>query len=173
MALVDHIVVLAHLGPQVISGPPTAAYEDVLRLLEVPEEAIQALPLAHRQQRVGIAGEPAVTHSALDIRATNLAVFGINGERRGIAQEVDWPCGCRTRLHPHHDGVPDAWAAHVAGLEGIDPDHLLKHMVADIEARWRPDATPRVHCRCGEHFTAAGHLPDDALAAWERHVRAA
>ncbi len=159
MALVDHVIVLSHLQPQVISGPPIQTWEDTLRKLEMPEHIISALPPGARQQPVGAAGEPKVSHSALDLRPSGLVV------------EVDWPCGCGAGLHGHHDFVLSAWAQHVAEAEGIDADHLEAHAVAEIEARWRPDATPRVHCRCGVHFTAAGHMPDEALAAWERHVR--
>ncbi len=160
MALVDHVIVLSHLQPQVMYAPPTQTWEETLRKLGMEEHIIAALPPSARQQPVGAAGEAKVSHSALDIRPS------------GIRVEVDWPCGCGAPLHGHHDFALSAWARHVAQIENIDPDHLEAHAVQEIEARWRPDATPRVHCRCGEHFTARGHLPDDALAAWEQHARA-
>lgn len=159
MALADHVIVLSHLQPQVITGPPTISYEQHLRGLGMPDESISLLRPDDLQARVGIAGEAVVTHKALEIR------------KGGIAVEVAWPCGCGVGLHVHHDFVVGAWAKHVAALEGIDADHLETHVITEIEALWRPDATPRVHCRCGDHFTAAGQLPEDALAAWERHVR--
>src|SRR5215469_14639085 len=161
MALVDHLVVLSHLQPQVVTGPPTISYEEHLRTLGMPAESIALLRPDDLAARVGIAGEAVVTHRALELRPNGLAV------------EVAWACGCGVGLHVHHELALGAWAKHAAAEEGVDADHLERHAVTEIEARWRPDATPRVHCRCGEHFTAAGHLPDDALAAWERHVRAA
>ncbi len=157
MALTDHVLVLAHLGPQVISGPPTQSYEDALRLLGVPDVAIMALPEAHRQQRVGAAGEATATPSALSFTPT------------GIVTEVDWPCGCGKGLQAHHEFVLQAWAKHVAKAETIDADHLLKHAVRNIDGSWRPDGKPRVECLCGERFQSDDWFPD--LAAWEKHVR--
>lgn len=158
MALTDHVVVLAHLQPQVISAPPVISWEDTLRKLGMPEATIAALPPSARAQPVGTAGEAVVSASALDIRPG------------GIVTEVDWPCGCGARLHGHHDFVLGAWAKHVAAVEGIDADHLERHAVQEIDGRWRPDGNPRVCCRCGEHFESASLIPD--LAAWEAHVRA-
>lgn len=159
MALVDHVLVLDHVQPQVIAAPPTQAYEDVLRRLGVPEEAIRALPPAHLQQRVGAEGEAKTSASALNVSPG------------GIVTEVDWPCPCGARLHRHHDFVLQAWARHVAEVEDLDADHLEAHAVASITASWHPQATPRVICLCGDRWTSPSHLPDAALAAWERHVR--
>jgi len=159
MALTDHVVVLAHLQPQVISAPPAQNWEETLRRLGMPEETIAALPPSARAQSVGVAGDAVVSASALDIRPG------------GIVTEVDWPCSCGARLHAHHDFVLAAWAKHVAEAEGIDADHLERHAVQEIDGKWRPDGKPRVHCRCGARFESASLIPD--LTAWEQHVRAA
>lgn len=168
MALTDHVIVLDHLGPQVIEGPPVQAYEDTLRMLGVPEAAIAKLPEADRLQPVGLEGSAKVSSSALHVRPTSFVdKFG-----RPIQQvtEVDWPCGCGKGLHSHHEGVLQAWAQHVAALEGVDADHLELHAVQKIDGSWRPDGKPRVVCRCGEWFESDSYFPD--LAAWEQHVRA-
>jgi hypothetical protein len=154
MALIDHVVVLSHLQPQVIAGPPVQSYEETLRALRVPEEAILALPEAHRRQLVGVEGKAEVSVSALAI------------SERGLVREVDWPCGCGAPLHRHHEFVVSAWAKHVAEIEKIDADHLLKHVIHAIAG-----SKPRVECACGEQFQAEGHFPNEALTAWEAHVR--
>jgi hypothetical protein len=158
MALVDHVIVLAHLQPQVIAPPPSVTWESMLLTLGLPADKVAELPAAAREQAIGVAGEPVVSHSALDI------------SRSGIVTEVDWPCGCGIRLHAHHELVLAAWARHVAPLEGIDADHLELHPIQEIDGRWRPDGNPRVRCLCGAHLESATLIPD--LAAWEAHVRA-
>jgi hypothetical protein len=123
------------------------------------EHIIAALPPSARQQMVGAAGAPVMTASALHLTTS------------GIATEVEWPCSCGVRLHAHHDFVLPAWARHVAPLEEIDAEHLERHVIAEIDGKWRPDGRPRVQCRCGARFESETYFPD--LAAWEAHVRAA
>lgn len=161
MALVDHVIVLAHLQQQVIAGPPTITYEEQLRAQGHPDEFIYLLKPEDREQRVGIAGEAVVTNAALDIRPS------------GVRVEVAWPCGCGIGLHVHHEFVLEAWAKHVAAQEGLAVDHLKQHVVQAIEGLSHPLGKPRIHCSCGEWFQAKAYMPNDALAAWEAHVRAA
>jgi hypothetical protein len=161
VALTDHVIVLDHLQQQVIVGPPTISYEESLIAAGHDPEAFRKLLRPQDlEQRVGIAGEAVTSHQALDVRRNS-----------GLVVEVAWPCGCGVGLHVHHEFVLAAWAKHAAAEEGVDAEHLEAHAIARIEASWRPDATPRVHCRCGVHFTSENALPDPALAAWEAHVR--
>ena len=154
MALIDHVLVLAHLQQQVIAPPPHQSWEDTLRKLGMPEHVIAALPPSAREQPVGTAGAAQTSPSALDVQPSGLVV------------EIPWPCGCGAGLHVHHEFVLGAWAKHVAELEHVDADHLEKHAIASIEG-----THPLVTCRCGASFQAQGHWPADALEAWERHVR--
>lgn len=156
MALIDHVIVLDHLRPQVISGPPTQSFEELLRSLGVSVDTLATLPPAAREQRVSAAGEPKSTAAALDFRPSGLVV------------EVAWSCGCGRDLHSHHDLVLGVWAAHVAEAEGITAERLLEHVVASIAA---PDTYPRVSCLCGQRWESNSFLPGAALAEWERHVR--
>ena len=169
MALTDHVIVLSHLRPQVMEGPPVQSYEDTLRMLGVPEEAIAALPEAHRRTPVGMAGAAKLSNSALDVHPTGL--LDQHGQALQRVTEVQWVCGCGQGLHSHHEAILGAWTRHVAKLEGIDADHLEKHAVAEIDGKWRPDGKPRVVCACSERFESPEFLPGPALEAWERHVR--
>lgn len=158
MALVDHVIVLSHLGPQVMTAPPTITWEETLRKLGMEEHVISALPPSAREQQIGIAGEAKVSHSALAVSPS------------GIVTEVAWPCSCGVELHIHHDFVLDAWAKHVAAVEGIDADHLEQHAVQEIDGRWCPDGPPRIYCRCGERFQGLSLLTSEGLALWAAHV---
>ena len=154
MALIDHVLVLAHLQQQVIAPPPTRTWGETLLALGMDERMVAALPEPMRALAVGTAGDAHTTPSALDVQPSGLVV------------EVPWPCGCGAGLHAHHQFVRQAWAKHVAELERIDADHLAQHAIASIEG-----THPLVTCSCGATFQAQGYWPADALEAWERHVR--
>lgn len=100
--LVNHVVLLADLRPQLIYETPGARDDP----LEPPRE---------------------ITSSHEPVRGHDEPGVGVT-----VHRPAPWRCGCDIALALDYREVPSAWAAHVARFAKASPDRLEAHMLVAI-----------------------------------------